>query len=73
MALGSKTEEFVKKLGIELTPRNYIKIDENFKTSNPKILAGGDLTGGKGTVAWAAKDGRMAAKEIIKQFLNEMA
>ncbi len=73
MALGSKTEDFVKKLGIELTPRNYIKIDENFKTSNPKILAGGDLTGGKGTVAWAAKDGRMAAKEIIKQFLNEMA
>ena len=71
MALGATTDNLVKKIGIELTPKNYIKIDENFKTSNPRILAGGDLTGGKGTVAWAAKDGRMAATEIIKQFLEE--
>ena len=68
MALGSKTENLVKDLGLELTPKGYIKIDENFVTTNSKILAGGDLTGGKGTVAWAAKDGRMAAEEIIKQF-----
>lgn len=47
MALGSKTDEFVKNLGLELTSRNYLKIDENFKTSNPKIFAGGDIVGRK--------------------------
>ncbi len=67
MALGSKTDNFIKELGLELTPNNYIKIDENFKTSNPKVFAGGDVIGGKGTVAWAARNGRDAAYEILKQ------
>ena len=67
MALGSKTDNFIKELGLELTPNNYIKIDEHYKTSNPKVFAGGDLTGGKGTVAWAARNGRDAAYEILKQ------
>ena len=65
MALGSKTDEFVKKLGLELTPRNYIKIDENYKTSNPKVFAGGDVVGEKGTVAWAARNGRDVANKIV--------
>ena len=71
MALGSKPENFVDNLGLELTPKGYIKVDENFVTSNSKILAGGDLTGGKGTVAWATKDGRIAAKKIIEIFQGE--
>lgn len=70
MALGSKTDEFVKKLGLELTPRNYIKIDENYKTSNPKVFAGGDVAGEKGTVAWAARNGRNVANEIVAQISN---
>lgn len=45
MALGSKTDEFVKKLGLELDSRNNIKIDENYKTSNPEVYAGGDVAG----------------------------
>ena len=65
MALGSKTDEFVQTLGLELTSKNYIKVNDNFQTSNPKIYAGGDLIGGKGTVAWAARNGRDVAKNII--------
>lgn len=64
MALGSKTDEFVKDLGLELTARNYIKIDENNRTSNPKVFAGGDVVGEKGTVAWAARNGRNVAEAI---------
>ncbi len=71
MALGSKTDEFVKKLGLELTKRNEIKIDENYKTSNPKIYAGGDVAGNIKTVAWAAKAGRTIAENIIKEFTNK--
>ena len=71
MALGSKTDEFVKNLGLELTKRNEIKIDENYKTSNPKIYAGGDVAGNIKTVAWAAKAGRAIAENIIKEFINK--
>ena len=65
MALGSKTDDFVQNLGIELNKRNNIKVNEKFQTSNPKIYAGGDLAGGKGTVAWAAREGRDASQNIL--------
>lgn len=70
MALGSKTDEFVQDLGLELIPRNYIKVDENFQTSNPKVYAGGDLVGGRGTVAWAARNGRDVAEQILEKMEN---
>lgn len=66
MALGSKPQEFVKDLGLELNKWGNIKVDENYRTSNNKIYAGGDLAGVKGTVAWAASSGRKAAESIIK-------
>lgn len=66
MALGSKPDNFVSKLGIELDKWGNIKIDENYKTSNDKIYAGGDIVGVKKTVAWAAYSGREAAKKIIQ-------
>lgn len=65
MALGSKTADFVKDLGLELNERSRIKVNENNQTSNPKIFAGGDLTSNKGTVAWAARNGRDTAQNII--------
>ena len=65
MALGSKTDSFVKNLGLELDSKNNIKINENYQTSNPKIYAGGDVRGGMKTVAWAARDGRNIAEEIF--------
>ena len=66
MALGSKPEEFVNDLNLELNKWGYIQIDENNRTSNPKIFAGGDIAGAKSTVAWAARSGRDAANSIIE-------
>ena len=66
MALGSHPEQFVSQLGLELTEKGYIKIDENNRTSNEKIFAGGDLAGAKGTVAWAARSGRDTVEAIIE-------
>ncbi len=68
MALGSKTDMFVQNIGLELTSKNYIKVNDNFQTSNPKIYAGGDLIGGKGTVAWAARNGKDVAQNILNEF-----
>ncbi len=66
MALGSKPENFVSNLGLELNKWGNVEINENYQTSNPKIYSGGDLAGVKGTVAWAAKSGREAAKSILE-------
>lgn len=69
MALGSQTDEVVNELGLDLGKWKNIIINENTQTSNPKIFAGGDLAGTKGTVAWAARSGRDAATKII-EYLN---
>ena len=66
MALGSEPEEFVKVLGLELNKWGRIQVDEKNRTSNPKIFAGGDIAGAKGTVAWAARSGRDAAYSIME-------
>ncbi len=65
MAIGSKTEEnILKKQGIELNEKGYIKVDENYKTNIENVYAGGDVIGTKATVAWAAKTGRNVAGVI---------
>ena len=65
MALGSSPDkELLESLGLELNKWGYIQIDENHRTSNKKIYAGGDLVGDKGTVAWAARAGRDVAETI---------
>lgn len=66
MALGSAPESFVNSLGLELNKWGYINIDENNRTSNSKVFAGGDIAGAKGTVAWAARSGRDAANSIME-------
>ena len=67
MAVGSSPEkELLDKLGLKLNKWGYIDIDENYKTSKEKVYAGGDISGTKATVAWAARTGRDAAKQIIE-------
>ena len=67
MAVGSSPEkELLDKLGLKLNKWGYIYVDENYKTSKEKVYAGGDISGTKATVAWAARTGRDAAKQIIE-------
>lgn len=67
MAIGGKPEDqIVKKLNINLDSKNRIITNEHCQTSNKKIFAGGDITGTKSTVAFAARCGRDASENIIK-------
>ena len=66
MALGAMPDAIVNNLGLELNKWGYIQIDENNRTSNPKVFASGDIAGEKGTVAWAARSGRNAANHIME-------
>ena len=70
MALGSRVSDEVLELGLTLNKWGNILINEKYQTSKPKIFAGGDLAGCKGTVAYAARSGRDAAKEIILKIFN---
>lgn len=73
MAVGSKVEEgVVNSLGIELNDRGKIKIDKDGRTSNPKVFAGGDVAGTKGTVAFAARAGRNSADAILNMLKNHV-
>ncbi len=76
MAIGAKTEEkLMQKLqsqGITVNPKGYIMVNKEYQTTNPKVFAGGDNIGQKGTVAWAAKSGRKAS-EAIEKFLEGKA
>lgn len=66
-AIGSHpNNKIIDNLQLELDKNGRIDIDGNGQTSNPKIFAGGDVAGIKGTVAWASRSGRNAAYEIIK-------
>ena len=70
MALGSTVDDRVLELGLTVNKWGNVYVDENYQSSNPKVFAGGDLAGCKGTVAWAARSGRDAADKIKKFLLN---
>ncbi len=71
MALGSTISDEVFDLGLTLNKWGNVYIDENYKTSNDKIFAGGDLAGCKGSVAWAARSGKDVSEKIIEKLKNE--
>ena len=67
MAVGSKpNKKIINMLNLETDNWGYLKINENYQTSNEKIYAIGDLAGNKQTVAWATKSGFECAKAIIQ-------
>jgi glutamate synthase (NADPH/NADH) small chain len=62
--------EFLEKNGIELDKWGAVKIDENGKTSNPKVWAGGDCQRGADLVVTAVNDGKIAAISMAKELLK---
>jgi len=56
---------------VKFNERGLIEIDEKtLETSVKGIYAGGDIANGPGLVVEAVRDGKKAARSIIK-FLNE--
>lgn len=68
LAVGSSPDKkLINLLQLETNKWGNILVDENYKTSNKKIYAVGDLAGNKQTVAWAARSGFECAKRIINK------
>lgn len=73
MAIGSIVEKsIIKENQLEVNEYNFVKIDEQNRTNQKKVFAGGDFVGQKATVSWAARSGRNAAKAIIEEFETQM-
>jgi len=71
MAIGSHTDkDLLNQLNLELTDKGYIKVDNEYKTADNKIYAGGDLIGETATVANASKIGREIAINIKENILT---
>jgi len=51
--------------GIELTDRGAIKVDDELRTTNPRVFAGGDVAGAPQFVYVAAAHGTLAADNAI--------
>ena len=65
LAVGSTVDkDIIDKLGLETNKWGNIIVDDNYKTSDDKIYAIGDVAGVKQTVAWAARSGFDCAKQI---------
>jgi glutamate synthase (NADPH) small chain len=71
-ALGFDTQEysFLSSNGIETDKWGQILVDENYETTKTGVYAGGDCQRGADLVVTAVKDGRDAARAIIKKLLK---
>ena len=68
MAIGSHpNKEIIDKLKLKTNKWGYLDVDENYKTSDYRIYAVGDIAYVKQTVAWAARSGFDCAKSIINE------
>ena len=57
-------EGLVKEFNLELDQRGNINVDNNLRTSQPKVFAAGDSVSGASLVVRAIASGRRVAKEI---------
>jgi thioredoxin reductase (NADPH) len=57
--------EIVDQLGLEKTPEGLVKVDDRFRTSNPRVFAAGDLVGGVRQAITAAAEGTIASLNVL--------
>jgi NADPH-dependent glutamate synthase beta subunit-like oxidoreductase len=70
LAIGQNPDaSFTENLGIA-TDHGYIVSSDGISTSDPQILAGGDVVRGADTVVHAMVDGKKAAQKIIADLLK---
>lgn len=55
----------LEELGITLDARGNVRADtRDYRTSNPKVFAAGDMRRGQSLVVWAIREGRDAARAV---------
>ena len=68
--IGAEKANLLNDLGVEITPKHTIAVNENKQTNIENVFAAGDCERGQSLVVWAIADGRQAAKNVEK-FLRQ--
>ena len=61
---GVDTRGIVDSLGVMLSPRSMIKVDENFSTNIEGVFAAGDSVSGPSLVVRAIQSGKNLARSV---------
>ena len=59
-----------RRLGLELTPEGYIRVDQRHHASLPGIYAAGDVQSGFKQIVTAAGQGAAAAMSIFEDLMD---
>ena len=62
--VGPEKEGLLEQLGVRLTDRGTVFVDENRMTTIPGVFAAGDMERGQSLVVWAIADGRKTAAAV---------
>lgn len=70
--LGPVGKGMLEQLGVKLDGRSNVEANTmNYKTSVPKVFAGGDMRRGQSLVVWAIREGRQAARAVDEYLMGE--
>ena len=62
--VGPEPDTMLAQLGVKLTDRGTVWVDEHYQTSVPGVFACGDMRRGQSLVVWAIWEGREAARGV---------
>ena len=71
--LGPERNGLLEDLGVELTDRGNVKVDETMMTSVPGVFSAGDMSRGQSLVVWAIAEGREAAHHVDQYLMGATA
>ena len=63
--LGARRDDVVRDSGVELDERGNVRADpKDYRTSQQKVFAAGDMRRGQSLVVWAIREGRQCARAV---------
>src|SRR5262245_26928221 len=68
--LGPERNGMLAQLGVQLTERSNVAVNDDKMTSVPGVFAAGDMARGQSLVVWAIREGRVAARGIDKYLMG---
>ena len=71
--VGSERSGVVDELGLALTERGSVMVDDNWATNVEGVFACGDASRGQSLVVWAIAEGRSAAASVDRYLMGETA
>ena len=68
--LGPEKNGLLSQLGVNLTERGNVAVDENWMTSVPGVFTAGDMQRGQSLIVWAISEGRQAARGVDRYLMG---